>query len=271
MIDQHLALGACAPRPTTPNRPTCTGPPPPKAPPRPPPPPGASGQQSVGGQLASKPEESPPAPPPGGRGGLCKGGLGWVGSRPHLDPWGHGHRPSLCLSTGPAGSRLSGHKAYRTDDRPHTPRWHMREGDAAVPVCLRRTRCLCLLGMCWWGSEARRVTQLRRAWPAPVPLAWLGGGVRAVAAVLGLWGGQLAWSNLYLPCTSTTRGRHGGLAGYYCVFSAGMRTHRWATPAVMCTHSAPQAYSVIGRGSARVLSPWGHRREQGRGGGGYIS
>ena len=31
----------------------------------------------------------------------------------------------------PAGSRLSGLKAYRTDDRPRTPRWHTREGDAA--------------------------------------------------------------------------------------------------------------------------------------------
>ena len=31
---------------------------------------------------------------------------------------------------------MSGHKAYRTVDRPQTPRWRSRAGDAAVPVCM---------------------------------------------------------------------------------------------------------------------------------------
>ena len=59
------------------------------------------------------------------------GGGGWVGSRPHPDLRDHGRRPSLRVTTGPAGARLSGLKACRTDDRPRTPRWHTREGDAA--------------------------------------------------------------------------------------------------------------------------------------------
>ena len=80
-------------------------------------------------------------------------GLGWVGPRPHPDPRDHGHRPSLRVTTGPAGSRLSGLKAYRTDDRPRTPRWHTQEGDAAVPVCVGRA---CCLGKCAaWCSRPR--------------------------------------------------------------------------------------------------------------------
>ena len=31
---------------------------------------------------------------------------------------------------------VSGHKACRTVDRPETPRWRSRAGDAAVPVCV---------------------------------------------------------------------------------------------------------------------------------------
>ena len=56
------------------------------------------------------------------------GGGGGVGSRPHPDLRDHGRRPSLRVTTGPAGARLSGLKAYRTDDRPRTPRWHTQEG-----------------------------------------------------------------------------------------------------------------------------------------------
>ena len=77
-------------------------------------------------------------------------GLGWVGSRPHPDLRDHGYRPSLRVTTGPAGSRLSGLKAYRTDDRPRTPRWHTREGDAAVPVCVGK--CVAWCSRPRWGS-----------------------------------------------------------------------------------------------------------------------
>ena len=81
------------------------------------------------------------------------GWVGCVGSRPHPDLRDHGHRPSLRVTTGPAGSRLSGLKAYRTDDRPRTPRWHTQEGDAAVPVCVGRA---CCLGKCVaWCSRPR--------------------------------------------------------------------------------------------------------------------
>ena len=41
-------------------------------------------------------------------------------------------------TTGLGESRLSGPKACRTVDRPRTPWWHTREGDAAVPVCVAR-------------------------------------------------------------------------------------------------------------------------------------
>ena len=104
------------------------------------------------------------------------GGLGWVGSRPHLDLWDHRRRPSLRVTTGPAGARLSGRKACRTDDRPRTPRWHTREGDAAVPVCMGRARCLCMWGGSELGYEARRVTRHCRTWPGPGPVSLAGGG-----------------------------------------------------------------------------------------------
>ena len=108
----------------------------------------------------------PPRRPPGSGGaeGRARGspaggdagggvGLGWVGSRPHPNLRDHGHRPSLRVTTGPAGSRLSGLKAYQTDDRPRTPRWHTQEGDAAVPVCVGRA---CCLGKCVaWCSRPR--------------------------------------------------------------------------------------------------------------------
>ena len=45
---------------------------------------------------------------------LWGGWLDWVGSRPHPDLRDHGRRPSLRVTTGTAGSRLSGLKAYRT-------------------------------------------------------------------------------------------------------------------------------------------------------------
>ena len=44
---------------------------------------------------------------------------------------------------------MSGHKAYRTVDRPQTPRWRSRAGDATVPVCM----CPCVSGGGgggWW-------------------------------------------------------------------------------------------------------------------------
>ena len=137
------------------------------------------------------------------------GGLGWVGSRPHPDLRDHGRRPSLRVTTGPVGARLSGLKAYRTDDRPRTPRWHTPEGDAAVPVCMGRARYQWVRGVDWLGREARRVTRQRRAWPGPGPVSHAGGGPLGWArpSAPGPGGGALTY--LCLPYTGTKRGRHG--------------------------------------------------------------
>ena len=64
-------------------------------------------------------------------------GGGWVGLGEGLT-WSPTHGPRrLPCRTRPGGcTRVSGHKAYRTADRPQTPRWRSRAGDAAVPVCM---------------------------------------------------------------------------------------------------------------------------------------
>ena len=71
------------------------------------------------------------APP----GGLSGGG--WVGLGQGL-AWSptHGPRRLPCGTRLGGRTRVSGHKAYRTVDRPQTPRWRSRAGDAAVPVCM---------------------------------------------------------------------------------------------------------------------------------------
>ena len=65
------------------------------------------------------------------------GGLGWVGLGQGL-AWSpnHGPRRLPCGTRLGGRTRVSGHKAYRTVDRPQTPRWRSRAGDAAVPVCM---------------------------------------------------------------------------------------------------------------------------------------
>ena len=66
-----------------------------------------------------------------------RGGLGWVGLGQGL-AWSptHGPRRLPCRTRLGGRTRVSGHKAYRTVDRPQTPRWRSRAGDAAVPVCM---------------------------------------------------------------------------------------------------------------------------------------
>ena len=71
--------------------------------------------------------------------GACRG-LVWFGLGQGLcrTPWPM-VSTRLCADTiGLGESRLSGPKACRTVDRPRTPWWHTREGDAAVPVCVAR-------------------------------------------------------------------------------------------------------------------------------------
>ena len=64
-------------------------------------------------------------------------GGGWVGLGQGL-AWSptHGPRRLPCRTRLGGRTRVSGHKAYRTVDRPKTPRWRSRAGDAAVPVCM---------------------------------------------------------------------------------------------------------------------------------------
>ena len=67
-------------------------------------------------------------------------GLGWFGLGQGLcrTPWPTVSTRLCADTTGLGKSRLSGPKACRTVDRPRTPWWHTREGDAAVPVCVAR-------------------------------------------------------------------------------------------------------------------------------------
>ena len=73
---------------------------------------------------------------------LC-GGECWVGWGQGL-AWSptHGPRRLPCGTRLGGRTRVSSHKAYRTVDRPQTPRWRSRAGDAAVPVCM----CPCVSG-----------------------------------------------------------------------------------------------------------------------------
>ena len=96
--------------------------------------------------------------------------------------WSPTHSPSRL----PYGTRLGGptrfssDKAYRTVDRPQTPRWRSRAGDAAVPVCM----CPCVseargLGLAphsrghtpgrWRGPRAQRVLPCQPPSPPPPP------------------------------------------------------------------------------------------------------
>ena len=65
------------------------------------------------------------------------GGAGWVGLGQGL-AWSPNHDPRrlLCGTRLGGRTRVSGHKAYQTVDRPQTPQWRSRAGDAAVPVCM---------------------------------------------------------------------------------------------------------------------------------------
>ena len=62
-------------------------------------------------------------------------GLVWVNASPGR-PGPQSAQPSLRDSTGLGAPGCRGLKACRTADSPRTPRWHTREGDTAVPVCV---------------------------------------------------------------------------------------------------------------------------------------
>ena len=73
----------------------------------------------------------------GGGAGMYQRGVGWVGLGEGLT-WlpTHGPRCLPCRTRLGGCTRVSGHKAYRTVDRPQIPWWRSRAGDAAVPVCM---------------------------------------------------------------------------------------------------------------------------------------
>ena len=77
--------------------------------------------------------------PPTNRWPEAPGGV-WFGLGQGLcrTPWPMVSTRLWADTTGLGESRLSGPKACRTVDRPRTPWWHTREGDAAVPVCVAR-------------------------------------------------------------------------------------------------------------------------------------
>ena len=95
-----------------------------------------------------------------GGGGQLEGGLGWVGLGQGLIRTSGTTDVAL-----PCASQLvrlvHGYPVSRPTGlmTAPVPRWHRREEDAAVPVCMWRARCLCVWGMRWRGSEARRVTR----------------------------------------------------------------------------------------------------------------
>ena len=74
--------------------------------------------------------------------------MDWVNASPGR-PGPRSAQPSLRDSTGLGAPGCRGLKACRTADSPRTPRWHTREGDTAVPVCV-----VCApLGCLWvWGG-----------------------------------------------------------------------------------------------------------------------
>ena len=141
-----------------------------------------------------------------------EGGGGGGGSRPHPEARDYGHRPYLRVTTGPVELRLSGRKAYRTVDRPRTPPWHAREGDAAVPVCVARVPA---------GSRHTAVPRL--AWPRSV---WTREGE----------GGRDALHCLVRPTAAhLTRCRGGAGQG---LRSALVLCRSICAPCSLCTHAA---------------------------------
>ena len=90
-------------------------------------------------------------------------GLVWVNASPGR-PGPRSAQPSLRDSTGLGAPGCRGLKACRTADSPRTPRWHTREGDTAVPVCVvcAPLGCLWVLGgggRCVCGAVCRLVLQ----------------------------------------------------------------------------------------------------------------
>ena len=102
--------------------------------------------------------------------GGVRGG-GWVGLGEGLT-WSptHGPRCLPCRTRPGSCTRVSGHKAYRTVDRPQTPRWRSRAGDAAVPVCM--CPCVFVEGGGGCGTPACSIVVRRwRTWCGEV-CAW---------------------------------------------------------------------------------------------------
>ena len=115
-------------------------------------------------------------------------GSGWVGLGEGL-AWSptHGPRRLPCRTRLGGCTRVSGHKAYRTINRPQTPRWLSRARDAAVPVCM--CPCASEMGGGGCGTPVCSIVVRRwRTWRGQV-CAWCWrprqGGWRASLCALG--------------------------------------------------------------------------------------
>ena len=128
--------------PSRPSPPRCRSRPPPPSTPSPPLPPSSSSSfplssspSSSSSPPSSSPSSSSSSPAPTSP--TTPHSRSWVGLGEGLTRWPtHGLRCHPCRTRLGGCTRVSGHKAYRTVDRPQTPRWRSRAGDAAVPVCM---------------------------------------------------------------------------------------------------------------------------------------
>ena len=145
------------------------------------------------------PSKFPPSPAPSGMGTIvtdlfwsgCRGGggggaVGWfgLGSTPSPDAQTHGQRNRPCATQpgwAPAAVTFSRRAGLLTAPEPprwHTQRWHTREGDNAVPVCVACS----LLGCLWvWGGRHVRVGRVV-AWCSR---RWQGGSGRLTLSPAG--------------------------------------------------------------------------------------
>ena len=198
----------------------------------------------------------------GGSRGPSRARGGWVGLRQGVT-WSPTHGPR-CL---PYGTRLGGrtrvsnHKAYRTVDRPQTPQWHSRAGDAA---CLCVCALVCLRG--GGGGGAHLLVPLLFGVGAPgagkcVPGA-PGPGREAGEPDAEPAGGEVGLSSqpprhkAKLPSRSTTACRHGkavvrGVAGVRPTLLDCPR-HRW------CCHMG-WVWPPTAEGVPRAGGAPGHR------------
>ena len=199
-------------------------------------------------------------PPPLWRRGGLWGGLGWVGLGQGL-AWSptHGPRRLPCGTRLGGRTRVSGHKAYRTVDRPQTPRWRSRAGDAAVPVCM----CPCVSvgggGGLWHTCLLHCCSALARGSVCLVLQAPAG---RLESLTLSPPGEMWAWArNLHVTrtCYPTTPGLPIGTGRRWYVARLGSDPHSLTA---LGTGGAASRAGSGSHGRGRTLGRWRGTRAQ---------